>query len=113
MLMAKWDLVNSLKGRERNFSLKDSVGKVSSRVQKKIGNIVIDVFCGFAEEYVKLLKNESIHLIVTSPPYNCGVKYDIYNDSKDFTVYKKWLTHIFLQLKPKLVSGGKIAINFP
>jgi site-specific DNA-methyltransferase (adenine-specific) len=84
-----------------------------SRVQKKIEDISIDVFYGSAEEYAKLLDNDSIHLVVTSPPYNCGIKYDIYNDNKDFVEYKKWLTNIFSLLKPKLVSGGKVAVNFP
>ncbi|MBX0312944.1 MAG: site-specific DNA-methyltransferase [Sulfurihydrogenibium sp.] len=84
-----------------------------NRIQKKLKNISIDIFCGFAEEYIKLLDDNSIHLTATSPPYNCGIKYDVYNDSKDFTEYKNWLTHIFSLLKPKIVSGGKVAVNFP
>jgi site-specific DNA-methyltransferase (adenine-specific) len=111
--MAKWDLVNSLKGKKRDFILKDNVGEIPSRIRKKIKNITVDVFCGFAEEYIRLLEDESIHMVITSPPYNCGIKYDIYDDNKDFTEYKKWLTYTFSLLKPKLVSGGKIAINFP
>ncbi|MBX0313220.1 MAG: site-specific DNA-methyltransferase [Sulfurihydrogenibium sp.] len=113
--MAKWNLVNSLKGRERNFSLfslKDNV-EVLGRVQRKVGDVSIDIFCGSVEEYVKLLDDNSIHLVVTSPPYNCGIKYDVYDDNKDFVEYKKWLTHIFSLLKPKLASGGKVAVNFP
>jgi site-specific DNA-methyltransferase (adenine-specific) len=85
----------------------------ANRVQKKIKDVGIDVFCGSAEEYAELLDDNSIHLIATSPPYNCGIKYDVYDDNKDFVEYEKWLTHIFSLLKPKLVSGGKIAINFP
>jgi hypothetical protein len=49
-----------------------------NRVQKAIKDINIDIFCGSAEEYAKLLDNDSIHLVVTSPPYNCGIKYDVY-----------------------------------
>ena len=113
IIMAKWDSVNSLKGKKRDFSLNNNIEKIPNRVQKKIENVTVDIFCGFAEEYVKLLENESIHLIVTSPPYNCGVKYDIHNDRMDFTEYKKWLIHVFSLLKSKLVSGGKVAINFP
>jgi site-specific DNA-methyltransferase (adenine-specific) len=60
-----------------------------------------------------LLDDNSIHLITTSPPYNCGIKYDVYDDNKDFMEYKRWLTHVFSKLKSKLVSGGKVAINFP
>jgi site-specific DNA-methyltransferase (adenine-specific) len=110
--MAKWDLVNSLKGKERNFSLKDNV-ETLGRVQRKVGDVSIDIFCGSVEEYIEMLENESIHLVATSPPYNCGVKYDVYDDNKDFLEYKKWLTSIFSKLKSKLVSGGKVAVNFP
>jgi len=111
--MAKWNTVNSLKEEKRGFSLNNNVENIPNRVQKKIGNVTVDIFCGLIEEYAKLLENESIHLIVTSPPYNCGVQYDIYNDKMDFAEYKKWLIHVFSLLKSKLVSGGKVAINFP
>ena len=67
--MAKWNSVNSLKGKKRDFSLNNNIEKIPNRVQKKIENVTVDIFCGFAEEYVKLLENESIHLIVTSPPH--------------------------------------------
>ena len=110
--MSKRNTVNSIKGKERHVNL-NNVEEIPNRVQRNIGDITIDIFCGLVEEYVKLLENDSIHLIVTSPPYNCGIKYDIHNDKMNFTEYKKWLTHVFSLLKPKLVNGGKIAINFP
>jgi DNA modification methylase len=86
--MSKWNTVNSVKGKERDVSL-NNVEEILNRIQKKIENITVDIFCGLAEEYAKVLENDSIHLIVTSPPYNCGIKYDIHNDNMDFIEYKK------------------------
>jgi len=55
----------------------------------------------------------SIDLIVTSPPYNCAIKYDIYDDTlsmEDYWVFtKKWLKEALRVLK----DDGRIAINIP
>lgn len=53
----------------------------------------------------------SIDLIVTSPPYNLGLKYDVYNDSIDLEDYYKfqelWLRSAYRLLK----NDGRICIN--
>lgn len=55
----------------------------------------------------------SIDLIVTSPPYNCAIKYDTYDDTlsmEDYWVFtKKWLVEALRVLK----DDGRIAINIP
>jgi site-specific DNA-methyltransferase (adenine-specific) len=65
------------------------------------------------------LPNESIDLVITSPPYNVNLgdnkykkeKYDIYLDNKDHKEYIDGLESIFGLLKPKMVKGGSICIN--
>jgi len=57
------------------------------------------------------IPNESIHLIVTSPPYNVGINYDIYSDDMEYSRYLKWLTSVFVFLYDKLVDGGRVCIN--
>ena len=63
-------------------------------------------------EGMKLIDENSIDLIVTSPPYNCGIKYDIYKD-KELTMDEyfnwciKWLSECYRILK----SDGRIALN--
>lgn len=67
-----------------------------------------DILDGF-----KLLENNSINLIITSPPYNIGIPYDSWNDKLKFLDYfdwcKKWISECYRVLK----DDGRIAINIP
>lgn len=55
--------------------------------------------------------DESVHLVVTSPPYNCGVDYGVYDDSQDFNDYLAMLDRVWKECERVLVPGGRIAIN--
>jgi site-specific DNA-methyltransferase (adenine-specific) len=54
-----------------------------------------------------------IDLIVTSPPYGCGINYDTHDDDMEFSEYKvfskDWLTQAYKVLK----DDGRIAVNIP
>lgn len=52
-----------------------------------------------------------IDCIVTSPPYNIGLKYDTYNDNTEETLYCDWLCNIFFNLYDKLQDEGHIFVN--
>ncbi len=77
------------------------------------------ILCGKSEEKLKLIKDEVIDLVITSPPYNVNLgdnkfnknPYDLYNDNKDHQEYIKWLKNIFALIKKKLKKGGRVAIN--
>jgi DNA modification methylase len=77
------------------------------------------LYNGKAEDVIPLIDDESIDLVITSPPYNVDLgnnkfnktPYDLYNDNKDHFDYIKWLKNIFEQIYPKLVSGARVAIN--
>lgn len=62
-------------------------------------------------EGLKKIDDNSIDLIVTSPPYNVGIDYDTWQDNmpwKDYLVWcKEWLTECYRVLKP----DGRICIN--
>jgi site-specific DNA-methyltransferase (adenine-specific) len=64
-------------------------------------------------EVMSTLPESSIDLIVTSPPYGCGIKYDVHDDDTEFTEYqdfsKKWLSQAYRLLK----DDGRIAVNIP
>lgn len=57
------------------------------------------------------IPDNSIHLIITSPPYNVGIAYDTHSDNMEYTEYITWLTEVFVFLYDKLVDGGRLCIN--
>jgi len=60
------------------------------------------------------IPENSIDLIVTSPPYNCKIEYDMWDDKLQYDDYlafmREWLTASYRVLKN---DGGRIAINLP
>lgn len=60
---------------------------------------------------MKLIEDNSIDLIVTSPPYNVGIDYDSWDDGKPWEEYldwcKEWLSECYRVLK----DDGRICIN--
>lgn len=79
-------------------------------------NKIINLDC---LEGIKLLEDDSIDLVVTSPPYNVDLgnnkynknPYNLYNDNKDHKEYIEWLGAIFDNIYPKLKEGGRVCIN--
>ena len=77
------------------------------------------VTCGDSLDLVNELDDNSIDLVITSPPYNVDLgnnkyhkdPYDLYNDNKDHQDYINWLQILFGSIKEKLVTGGRVAIN--
>ncbi len=54
---------------------------------------------------------ESVHLAITSPPYNVGLEYDSHNDKMPYEEYLQWLVPFWKELKRVLVPGGRFALN--
>jgi site-specific DNA-methyltransferase (adenine-specific) len=54
------------------------------------------------------LPDSSVHLMVTSPPYNVGKEYD---ENLDLTQYFGLLKDVFAETYRVLVSGGRACIN--
>jgi len=64
-------------------------------------------------EVMKTLPDGCVDLLVTSPPYNVNVSYDVYDDGRSMDDYweftKEWLTESLRILK----DDGRVAINVP
>lgn len=61
-----------------------------------------------SSEKMEELPNNSVHLVVTSPPYNVGKEYD-----KDLTLeeYRNFLKRVWKESYRVLVPGGRICVN--
>ncbi len=69
------------------------------------------IICGDSREVLQALPAGSVHLAITSPPYNVGLEYDGHNDSLGYEEYLAWLRPIWAELHRVLVSGGRFALN--
>ena len=68
---------------------------------------------GDCVEVMSQMPESTIDLVVSSPPYNCGIKYDTHDDFMMMDDYwnwtEKWLTQVYRLLK----DDGRVAINIP
>jgi DNA modification methylase len=60
---------------------------------------------------MKKLPENSINLIVTSPPYNVGKDYEIFKDKLSSIEYEKFILNCFTHFKRILKRDGRLAIN--
>jgi len=68
--------------------------------------------CGDCVEVMKKIPENSINLIVTSPPYNVGIKYDVYKDDElTMEQYFEWCSVWLKECYRVLASDGRIALN--
>jgi site-specific DNA-methyltransferase (adenine-specific) len=57
------------------------------------------------------LKNESVDLVVTSPPYNLGISYGKYSDCQGRQSYLRWCSKWAAQIRRLLRSNGSFFLN--
>ena len=65
------------------------------------------IFCKSSENMEELPDN-SVHLVVTSPPYNVGKEYDA---NLTLQEYRAFLMRVWGEVKRVLVPGGRVCIN--
>lgn len=76
--------------------------------ENKIRNEELNrLYCKSSENMDEIPDN-SVHLMITSPPYNVGKEYD---DDLTLEEYVDLLTSVFSQTYTKLVTGGRACIN--
>ncbi len=54
-----------------------------------------------------------VDLVVTSPPYNCGIAYDTYNDNREWSEYIQWAKTWLTEIKRVMKSDGRLCLNVP
>ena len=66
-----------------------------------------NIFCNSSEK-MKELPDSSVHLMVTSPPYNVGKEYDEDYSLRDYLLFLK---NVWREVHRVLVPGGRVCIN--
>jgi modification methylase len=66
---------------------------------------------GDARAVLEGLPPESVHLAVTSPPYNLKIPYRNYDDDLTPEEYLRWLREVWRALQRVLVPGGRFVLN--
>jgi len=78
------------------------------KIKMRFNIINTDILEGF-----KTLKEESVDLIVTSPPYNVSIQYDTWDDNIPKNEYFDWVSCWLKECYRVLKQDGRIAINIP
>jgi len=109
---------------EREMRTKKNFGEISDRdarvhVDKMQTNNKLyfnfDSICIYNDDFLKTdaIEDNSIDLIVTSPPYNVDIQYENYSDDIPYDEYlvftRKWLTKCYSLAK----EDGRLCLNIP
>ena len=60
---------------------------------------------------LKKIDDNSVDLILTSPPYNIGIDYDTYDDNRPWDEYYAWCEEWLKECFRVLKHDGRIVIN--
>ena len=71
------------------------------------------IICGNCLDIMRRMDNESVDLIVTSPPYNCRIEYDNYDDALTWDDYYEFIREALYHMYRALVPGGTVALIVP
>ena len=78
---------------------------------KELKVFIDSIICGDCLEVMKEIPDNSIHLVVTSPPYNLGISYENHDDNLAYADYLNWMNEVWVEVKRILVKGGRFALN--
>ena len=87
-----------------DFKIPENIEFIESEIDE---DKLDKIYCKSSENMDEIPDN-SVHLMITSPPYNVGKEYD-----EDLTLdeYLKLLRRVFKSCYEKLVTGGRACIN--
>jgi len=80
----------------------------AQHIENKVAPPILDrIFCK-SSEIMNEIPDYSIHLMVTSPPYNVTKEYDA---NLTLDEYRELLKRVFTEVYKKLVTGGRACVN--
>jgi len=82
--------------------------EISNKTENEFPNELLNsIICGTSEKMTEIPDN-SVHLMITSPPYNVTKEYD---DDLSLQDYLQLLKNVFSETYRVLVNGGRACIN--
>ena len=69
------------------------------------------IICGDCLEVMKNFPDKSIDLVITSPPYNCGIDYGKYKDNLEWKKYYQWCEEWLKEILRILKQDGRFCLN--
>ena len=82
--------------------------KLAGYVENCIPENFLDQIFLSSSEHMKELPDCSVHLMVTSPPYNVGKEYD---ENLSLSEYRTFLKRVWTEVRRVMVPGGRVCIN--
>jgi len=82
--------------------------EITDKSENKLPDELLNTFILGSAENMKELPDNSIHLMITSPPYNVTKEYD---DDLSLSEYLKLLENAFKETYRVLINGGRACIN--
>ncbi len=80
-------------------------------IRSSIDKFINKIICGDCLKTMKKMPDNSIDLIITSPPYNFGMPYDTHLDEINFKEYFKKMFKVWKECYRILKKGGRICVN--
>jgi len=88
-------------------------------MSKSINDFINKIFNNKWENIIPQIPDNSLDIIITSPPYNVNLgsnkikkdKYDTYDDNMPYEDYLNWMDKLFMECYRVLKCGGRVAIN--
>jgi site-specific DNA-methyltransferase (adenine-specific) len=87
--------------------LPSTAGK--NKNNNNVNNIIF--YLEDCKEGMTFLKEKSVDVVVTSPPYNIGVKYNSYHENVPTEEYLTWMEDIGIEIKRVLKDNGSFFLN--
>ena len=78
---------------------------------KEINEFKNKIICGDCLELMNCMQENSVDVIITSPPYNIGIKYNSHKDNMPINEYLDWIENIAIACSRVLKEDGSFFFN--